>query len=44
MRKLKEMGRRERPCVVDMKAFAEKKPRTPARSGTSIQAFPMVEQ
>lgn len=43
VRKLKEMTGRERPCVIDMKAFAKKKPRNPARSGSSIQAFPMVE-
>lgn len=42
VRKLKEMTGRERPCVIDLKAFA-KKPGNPVRSGSSIQVFPMVE-
>lgn len=36
------MRGRERPCGVEVKAFA-KKSRAPARSGTSIQACPMGE-
>lgn len=39
-RKLKELRGGQRPCGVEMKLFAKEKPKTPARSGTSIQACP----